>query len=134
MKNKDSSAIFKIILVTVSMFQSTCGDCKVKHGERTCDEFESWSDLNELVIENDSVRLRKPFLNIHPIAPIVLTSELDIEALIEHFKLKKKSKNHLTLNMMGIGGIDVIPWSNETGFVDTLYAIVFLKILKLNFS
>jgi hypothetical protein len=50
--------------------------------------------------------------NIHPAEPIILTSELDIKQLA---KASGISIEHLIINMIGLGGLEVAPWSSQAG-------------------
>jgi hypothetical protein len=88
----------------------------VNRNEGGCDGFKSWPDLNTL-LNGSSLSTGVLTLDIHPAEPILLTSELEIVQLISAFNVSKpslRSQQQVSINIMGLTGIDVLPWPSET--------------------
>jgi hypothetical protein len=68
--------------------------------------------------ENTSMSTNTTFVSIHPAEPIHLTSDLNIAGLIDLFyeidTTPSSQTIALTLNMMGLSGIDLTPWPTLT--------------------
>jgi hypothetical protein len=93
------------------------GECYLNYEviEWICDDFTSWSDLKQMVNSTNlsSLTTNSSYLNVHPAEPIILTSDFDISQLIEAFDA---SYQNLTVNIMGLSGIDVALWTNPGNF------------------
>jgi hypothetical protein len=91
----------------------------------TCDNFNTWSELNELL---NSTQLNPNgsqhfFLYIRPSQPIVLTGELNISIVQKATNCQNPAmtNSNLLLTLVNISGIDVItPWSNLGTSVSTI--------------
>jgi hypothetical protein len=123
-------SILLALKLAVTRDSSSCANISA---EWTCDRFQSWNELNEM-FSNASFAKLKPSINIHPSAPIALTSELDLVDLLEDLNVKKSKKNKLIVNFIGINGIDVTPWSNEIDTSADLPLYISFENSEIKFS
>jgi hypothetical protein len=104
--------ILSCLFILTLAARNTHASCHQHRGDFVCDNFQSWPDLDYLIF-NKTILVKHPFINIHPTTPIMFSSELDISGLFASFGLKKpdeSNKKQLSLNLIGISGIDLVPW------------------------
>jgi hypothetical protein len=104
--------MIKLIFITASLYKAANCACGVEKNlieQGFCNGFQSWSELNNIL---NSSQITDPTshvqaINIRPSKSIILTSELDVESLVQAFNLS--SDANLKLNIIGVKGIEVAP-------------------------
>jgi hypothetical protein len=102
-----SRLIMFSILVCNAISGAAQNNCSMKNtlDEWTCDRFDSWSELNEIITIIYEPVMNSSFINIHPSKAIILTDELDLTGVLD-----VNYTNYLTLNMINLDGIEVLTW------------------------
>jgi hypothetical protein len=92
--------------------------------------FTSWSDLRKGLNNSNlsAFTTNSSELSLHPAKPIILTSEIEIWQLAA-VKTGVSNQN-LTLNIIGLSGLEVAQWSNQAGFSS---ATLFIENSKVEF-
>jgi hypothetical protein len=122
-----------VIIMLLSSSLSLCGGstdqaslCKTGVGSYYaifCDGFSSWHELNSYLDETPRTMILSN-VNLKPEKPIALTSKLNMTALINvfgggidsHLSSVYTPASPFVINLLGIDGLDLAPWTDECSY------------------
>jgi hypothetical protein len=115
---------FLSITLVQAFIEKVCGNCGLTwKDDALCDGFNSWQDLNTL-LNNSVFSANSSRIDIHPAKPIILTDDLDIRALFysfqSNFLITGFNYVRFAYNLIGINGIDMMPWTSNDNITDSL--------------
>jgi hypothetical protein len=114
------------LLILLALFGNAHCGCSFFNEAGLCDYFQSWSALSDYAEE--TVSTETSFINIRPNEPIPVTSDFDMTVLIKAFSNGSElqgQQHKKTFNMLGINGIDLMPWSTPN--TNLTLAIAFVQ-------
>jgi hypothetical protein len=114
-------------LFILTLAGNVSADCRSYYNEGICDDFKSWSELKN---NNPVCTIKKGYINIHPDEPIMLTSDLNLMALVNSFNITKPD-SHVRVSVVGIEGIEVSPWPLAGNIAQNV--MIQLKQSKIDF-
>jgi hypothetical protein len=118
MKMKIQYLSLSILLVLINTSLSTA-DCNIFLTEiQICNDFTSWSELNNQFSATPSNSQFLFISYLHPSVPIILTSDINMTYLTLHLNALE------SLNMYGLKGMNVFPWPVIPLYNDSQFDLV----------